>query len=73
MGQGLGSSSPKQVRYALDLIEKAKYPSRFVEKRHSLLATVESDDLGKSVERWLHKMSAGQIGALISKLEEEVG
>lgn len=70
MGQGLGSSTPKQVRHALQLMEREGYSTRIVEKRHEHLAPIIAG-LGGSVERWLHAMSVTQISAVIDRLTEE--
>lgn len=73
MAQGLGTSTEKQVRYALSLLEKAGYSTRIVEKKHETIAPIDGFE-GKSVERWLHSMHAGQISrAVIDRFQDRDG
>lgn len=69
MAQGLGTSTEKQVRLALNFLERNGYSTRRIEAKHGELAPIEGF-VNKSVERWLHSMSKEDISKVIDKLGE---
>jgi len=65
-------ATPKQVSYALVLMARAGFPTRYMGREHKELGAGMRERSG-SVEGWLQKMSVGDASALIDKLKGMVG
>lgn len=61
------TASSKQISYALALLGKAGYPTRYMDRTFSALGATMRQRSG-SVEGWLADMSRPQISALIATL-----
>lgn len=59
----------KQVSYALALMGKAGFNTRFMNRHHADLGATMRQRSG-TVENWLRSMSRAEISDLISKLQK---
>ena len=62
-------ATTKQVDYAMKLLAKNGYSTRYMNSRFSELGAPMRQRSG-TVESWLSKMSSGQISSLITKLQK---
>ena len=65
-------ATTKQVSYALVLMARAGFPTRFIGREHKELGAGMRERSG-SVEAWLRNMSVGDASALIDKLKGMTG
>ena len=63
-------ATPKQVKYALYLLSKAGYSTRFMDSTFKRLGASMRERSG-SVEAWLTEMSAPKCSELIDRLNPE--
>lgn len=63
------AATEKQVRYALVLLGKAGYETRYMDARFKALGATMRERRG-SVEAWLRAMDVGSISALIDRLSK---
>ena len=69
MGEQLMKATPKQVAYAMSLLGKAGYSTRYMNSSFTALGATMRQRSG-TVESWLSKMPSGQISSLITKLQK---
>ena len=69
MGEQLMKATPKQVAYAMSLLGKAGYSTRYMNSSFTALGATMRQRSG-TVESWLSEMSSGQISSLITKLQK---
>ena len=63
-------ATPKQVRYAFSLLEKAIPGARVVDARHQTYGAPAAR-VGKSIDGWLATLTWQEISALIDRLKKE--
>lgn len=63
------SATPKQVAYALHLLDEAGYDTRYMNSSFASLGATMRQRSG-SVEHWLESMSRPEISKLIDRLKE---
>jgi hypothetical protein len=61
------TATPKQISYALDLLDRNGFSTRWMDKTFSQLGATMKQRSGK-VEDWLAKMTKTEISRLISEL-----
>ena len=64
------TATPKQVSYALHLLDKAGYDTRYMNSSFKALGATMSQRSG-SVEHWLESMNRVEISRLIDRLKED--
>lgn len=64
------SATPKQVAYALHLLDEAGYDTRYMNSSFAGLGATMRQRSG-SVEHWLESMSRPEISRLIDRLKED--
>ena len=69
MGEQLMKATPKQVAYAMSLLGKAGYSTRYMNSSFTALGATMRQRSG-TVESWLSEMSSWQISSLITKLQK---
>ena len=69
MGEQLMNATPKQVAYAMSLLGKAGYSTRYMDSSFKALGATMRQRSG-TVESWLSKMPSWQISSLITKLQK---
>ena len=62
-------ATPKQVAYAMSLLGKAGYSTRYMNSSFTALGATMRQRSG-TVESWLSKMSSRQISSLITELQK---
>ncbi len=62
--------STKQINYALHLLDKAGYSTRFMNAQFKALGATMRERSG-SVEGWLNGMNSAEISKLIDQLKRE--
>lgn len=62
-----GRATEKQVRFALHLLSKAGYSTRYMDAKFKGLATMR--ERSGTVENWLAHMNVAEISSLIDKLK----
>lgn len=66
----MSSATPKQVAYALYLLDEAGYDTRYMNASFAGLGATMRQRSG-SVEHWLESMSRPEISDLIDRLKED--
>jgi hypothetical protein len=66
-----GGATEKQVRYALILLGKAGYSTRFMDSKFKPWTTMK--ERSGTVQGWLASMDAGRISGIIDELKSKVG
>ena len=69
MGEQLMKATPKQVAYAMSLLGKAGYSTRYMNSSFTAIGATMRQRSG-TVESWLSNMPSGQISSLITKLQK---
>ena len=62
-------ATPKQVAYAMSLLGKAGYSTRYMDSSFKALGATMRQCSG-TVKSWLSKMSSQQISSLITELQK---
>ena len=65
----MSSATPKQVAYALHLLDEAGYDTRHMNASFAGLGATMRQRSG-SVEHWLESMNRAEISRLIDRLKE---
>lgn len=64
------NATPKQIAYALHLLDEAGYDTRYMNASFAGLGATMRQRSG-SVEHWLTNMSRAEISKLIDRLKED--
>lgn len=64
------NATPKQIAYALHLLDEAGYDTRYMNASFAGLGATMSQRSG-SVEHWLKNMNRAEISKLIERLKED--
>jgi hypothetical protein len=64
------SATPKQVAYALYLLDEAGYDTRYMNSSFAALGATMRERSG-SVENWLESMNRVEISRLIDRLKQD--
>ena len=67
----MAKATGRQVRYALHLLGKAGYSTRYMDRRFKALGATMRER-GGTVEDWLEGMNVARISGVIDTLLEEV-
>lgn len=62
------TATPRQIAYALHLLDEAGYPTDWMSAAHKPFATMRQRQ--GTVEAWLGNMSRREISKLISQLQK---
>jgi hypothetical protein len=65
------AATQKQINYALHLLDKAGYSTRFMSAEFKVLGATMRERSG-TVERWLASRTVGEMSALIDRLKSEL-
>lgn len=66
----MADATPKQVSYALHLLDEAGYDTRYMNSSFAVLGATMRERSG-SVEGWLENMNMVEISRLIDYLKED--
>ena len=70
MGEQLMKATPKQVAYAMSLLGKAGYSTRYMNSSFTAIGATMRQRSG-TVENWLSNMTKSEISDLISELKDD--
>lgn len=64
-------ATDKQIKYAIHLLDKAGYPTRYMDSSFKAIGAKMADRCG-SVDNWLRGMNEPEISKLIGSLKGKV-